>query len=78
MAQGFVPHLAGLIRVNAEAFQFGASGRAAGAELYSSVADEIQHCYRLGCADWMVVGLGEQTDAVADADVLGSCGYVAV
>ena len=74
----FVPHLAGLARVDAEALDLGARRRATGAELDAAVADQIEHGDALGGAHRMVVRLGQQAHAVADADVLRDRGDVAV
>ncbi len=78
VAERLVPHLARLVRVDAEAFDLGARRRAAGAELDATVADEVEHRDALGGADRMVVRLGQQPHAVADAQVLGDRGDVPV
>src|SRR6185437_6479406 len=68
--QRLVPHLARLVRIEAEPFDLGAGRRAARPELDAAVTDEIEYGDALRGADRMVVGLREQTHAVADAQVL--------
>ena len=67
------PHCARVwFGIDAEALELGAGRRAAGAELDAAVGDEVEHRDRLGGADRVVVRLGQQPHAVADADVLGA------
>ena len=66
----FLPHLAGVVRVDAEAFELGARRRAPGAELDAPVGDQVEHRRGLGGANGVVVRLGQQAHAVAEAHVL--------
>jgi len=68
----FLPHLARLVRVDVEALELHARGRAARAEVDAAVREEIEHRGRLGTADRVVVRRGEEAHAVPDADVLGT------
>src|SRR5207247_7988408 len=63
-------HMPRLLRVDAEAFQLVARRGAPGAELEAPVAHAIEQGRHLGGADRVVVGEGQETDAVADADRL--------
>jgi hypothetical protein len=66
------PHLARLVRIDAEALELRASRRAPRPELDATVGEQVEHGDRLRGADRMVVRLREQPHAVADADVLGA------
>src|SRR3989442_795135 len=68
--EGLLPHAARLLGVDAEAFQLVARRGAAGAELEAPVAHAIEEGRHLGGGDRVVVGKGQETDAVADADRL--------
>src|SRR5207249_7121395 len=71
VAQGLLPHLPRLVRVDAEALELGARRRATGAELDAPVAEQVEDRRRLRGAHGVVVRLRHQPHAVADPQVLG-------
>src|SRR5439155_11330665 len=73
-----LPHAARLVRVDAEALELVARRGAAGAELEAAVAHAVEQGRHLGGADRVVVGEGQEADAVPDADRLGTRGDRAV
>ena len=70
VTQRLLPHLTRVVRMDAEAFELGTRRRAAGAELDPTAGDQVEHRRRLGRAHGMVVRLGQQAHAVAEAHVL--------
>ena len=64
--------------IDAEALELGAGGRATGAEVDAAVGDEVEHGHRLGRAHRVVVRLGHQPHAEAEAHPLGLGGDGAV
>ena len=73
-----LPHLAGHGRVDVEALELGAGGRAPGAHVDPTLGQEVEHRHRLRRAHRVVVGPGHEADAVAEPDVLGPRGDGAV
>jgi hypothetical protein len=69
---GFAPHVACLVRSDAEAFELDPRRRPAGAEVDSPVRKQVEHCDRLGRPHWMVVGPRHESDAVAQPHALGA------
>ncbi len=65
--QRLLPHVARLVRIDAEALELDARGRAAGAEVDAAVGDQVEHGGRLGRAHRVVVGLRAKPHAVADS-----------
>ena len=78
VVDGLLPHLARLVRVDAEALELGPGRRAAGAEVDPAVGDQVEHGGRLGRAHRVVVRLGHEPHAVAEAHALGLRGDGAV
>ncbi len=62
----FAPHLARVLRVDAESFELDARRRAAGAHVDAAVAQQVEHRDRLRRPHRMVVRLRHQTHAVAE------------
>ena len=72
VADGLLPHLSALGRVDAEALELGPGGRPAGAHVDPSLREQVEHGHRLRRPHRMVVGLGHEAHAVAEADALGA------
>ena len=70
--EGLLPHLAALGGVDPEALELGPGGGAAGAHVDPALGEQVEDRHRLGRAHRVVVGLGHQAHAVAEADVLGA------
>ena len=61
------PHGARVVRIDVEPLDLGPGRRPTGPELDPAVGDEVEHRRRLRAADRVVVRLGEQAHAVAEA-----------
>ena len=68
---GLLPHLAALGGVDAEALELGPGRRTTRAHVDPTLRQEVEHRHRLRRAHGVVVRLGHEADAVAEADVLG-------
>ena len=70
LLDGLTPHRAPLGRVDAEAFEFGATRRFARAEIDAAIRHQIERRDALGDTRGLVVSGRHQRDAMAEADVL--------
>ena len=61
---------AALGRVDAESLELGPGGRAPGAHVHPAAREQVEHRHRLGRAHRMVVRLGHEPHAVAQANPL--------
>ena len=76
--QRLAPHGPGLAGMDAESLELGPGRRPAGAQLDPPVRQQVEHCDRLGGAHRVVVGLGHEPHPVAQPQVLGDRGQMAV
>jgi hypothetical protein len=75
---GLTPLRLGGLRIDLETVHLDKRGRATGAQVHASIADDVQHGGALGNADRMVVRTRQQGDGVTDPDALGALGDGAV
>ena len=74
LLDGFPPHGPALRGRDPEAFQLGARGRLARAEIHASLGDEVQGGDALGDSRGVVVARRHEHDAVPEPDLLGALG----